>query len=54
MKVISRYILAESATMASPLTPSELLVALHGIECDIKAVMKGKVLLNSTNVSTIN
>ncbi|XP_065064870.1 symplekin-like [Rhopilema esculentum] len=30
----------ESATVSSPLTPSELLVALHGIECDIKAVMK--------------
>ena len=33
--------------MASPLTPSELLIALHGIESksDMKAVMKGKALL---------
>ena len=37
------FVLAESATIASPLTPSELLIALHGIESksDMKAVMKG-------------
>ena len=40
------FVLAESATIASPLTPSELLIALHGIESksDMKAVMKGRFL----------
>ena len=42
------HFLAESATVASPLTPSELLIALHGIESksDMKAVMKGEVVFS--------